>query len=392
MQNYNDNKLQTKLLLPLLSLVLLAVVVTLFLPEPISKTQIVCMLISLGVAQLIVGVYLFKQQIQQRLNKLGDYLSLVISTETAPDKPLKDSNDDQIAAITNNLSDFIEDLKSVIDNIRTDANNVRTGSYELASQMEAAESSVNKSTDENEHITTSLSEIVHTADELSNNADELKSTSVQVKERLEQGTVDAQNNQSSMTTFADGIESMVSDLDLLNIDSQKIGNVLEVIKSIAEQTNLLALNAAIEAARAGEQGRGFAVVADEVRALAHRTQESTVEIQSIVLELQAKAGNAVSAIGESQRVTQESLQQCQRVNQAFTDIGIAFQQLDSVAGNMTYSIQGQQTSTGSINNRAIEISRLSHEVQLNLKAISDRAQQQKASSENLEQVLTRVCI
>ena len=316
----------------------------------------------------------------------------MISTETAPDKPLKDSSDDQIAAITNNLSDFIEDLKSVIDNIRTDANNVRTGSYELASQMGAAESSVNKSTDENEQITTSLSEIVHTADELSNNADELKSTSVQVKELLEQGTVDAQNNQSSMMTFADGIESMVSDLDLLNIDSQKIGNVLEVIKSIAEQTNLLALNAAIEAARAGEQGRGFAVVADEVRALAHRTQESTVEIQSIVLELQAKAGNAVNAIGESQRVTQESLQQCQRVNQAFSDIGIAFQQLDSVAGNMTYSIQGQQTSTGSINTRAIEISRLSHEVQLNLKAISDRAQQQKASSENLEQVLTRVCI
>ncbi|MDO6613172.1 methyl-accepting chemotaxis protein [Shewanella sp. 1_MG-2023] len=392
MQNHNDNKLQTKLLLPLISLVLLAIVVSLFSPAQVSKTYLVCLLISLGLAQLILGVYLFKQQIQKRLNDLSHYLSLVISTETAPDKPIKDHGDDQIAHITNSLSEFIEDLKSVIDNIRSDANDVKEGSYELASQMGAAESSVNKSTDENEQITASLTEIMLTADELSNNADELKSTSVQVTELLAQGSDDAQNNQNSMTTFANGIESMVSDLDLLNSDSQKIGNVLEVIKSIAEQTNLLALNAAIEAARAGEQGRGFAVVADEVRALAHRTQESTVEIQSIVLELQAKAGNAVNAIGESQRVTQESLMQCQRVTQAFADIGRAFQQLDTVAGNMTYSIQGQQTSTGSINTRAIEISRLSHEVQLNLEAISNRAKQQKASSENLEQVLTRVCI
>ncbi|MCL1067614.1 methyl-accepting chemotaxis protein [Shewanella olleyana] len=392
MQNHNDNKLRTKLLFPLLSLVLLAIVVTLALPQQISKFQVISVLVCLGIGQFVLGVYIYQQQIQQRLSKLSHYLSLVISTDTAPDKPLKDKGDDQIALITNNLSDFIEDLKSVIDNIRKDANDVRTGSYELASQMGAAEASVNKSTDENEQITASLTEILRTADELSNNADELKSTSVDVKELLALGTNDAQNNQTSMTTFANGIESMVSDLDLLNSDSQKIGNVLEVIKSIAEQTNLLALNAAIEAARAGEQGRGFAVVADEVRALAHRTQESTIEIQSIVLELQAKAGNAVNAIGESQRVTQESLMQCQRVTQAFSDIGIAFQQLDSVAGNMTYSIQGQQTSTGSINTRAIEISRLSHEVQINLKAISDRAQQQKASSENLEQELTRVCI
>ncbi len=393
MQTHNDNnKLQTRLLLPVMSFVLLAIVVSLFLPDQISTFQLVILLVCLGTAQSFALLYVYQQQVQKRLNVLSHYLALVVSTHTAPDKPLKDNGDDQIANISNGLSDFIEDLKAVIDEIRADANDVRSGSYELASQMGAAESSMSQSTQENEQISASLTEIVHTADELYTNAEELKSTSVQVKELLASGTSDAQNNQSSMTTFANGIESMVSDLDLLNSDSQKIGNVLEVIKSIAEQTNLLALNAAIEAARAGEQGRGFAVVADEVRALAHRTQESTVEIQSIVLELQAKAGNAVSAIGESQRVTQESLQQCQRVTQAFSDIGHVFEQLDSVAGNMTYSIQGQQTSTGSINNRAIEISRLSHEVQLNLEAISLRAQQQKASSENLEQVLTRVCI
>ncbi|WP_144210285.1 methyl-accepting chemotaxis protein [Shewanella donghaensis] len=391
MQSHN-NKLQAQLLYPLITLVVLALLIILILPNEIDKTTVLLIVASLGISQTILGIYLYKSLLQSRLLKLSEYLSLVISTETAPEKPLTDDRGDQLASITNNLSHFIEDLKSVLDDIRHDANNFRLGSQELAEQMISAESSVDKSTSETEQISASLAEIVQTADELSNSADELKSTSTQVKELLELGNSDALNNQNSMTTFANGIESMVSDLDLLNGDSQKIGNVLEVIKSIAEQTNLLALNAAIEAARAGEQGRGFAVVADEVRALAHRTQESTVEIQSIVLELQEKAGNAVNAIGESQRVTQESVLQCQRVTQAFNDIGGAFEQLDSVASNMTYSIQGQQSSTSSINTRAIEIERLSHDVQLSLKTISNRANTQKLSSEHLEKVLTRVCV
>ncbi|MDO6619876.1 MULTISPECIES: methyl-accepting chemotaxis protein [unclassified Shewanella] len=392
MQSHNNNKLQATLLYPLISLVLVALVIIAFLPSQIDKTTLLLIVALLGAAQTIVGLYLFKQFLHTRLSQLAEYLSLVISTKAAPKKPLIDSGNDLLAKITNDLSGFIEELKLVLDDIKQDANNFHHGSQELAQQMNSAESSVAKSTAETELISSSLADIVKTADELSINADEFKSTSTEVKQLLELGNNDALSNQTAMTTFANGIESLVSDLDLLNSDSQKIGNVLEVIKSIAEQTNLLALNAAIEAARAGEQGRGFAVVADEVRALAHRTQESTVEIQTIVLELQAKAGNAVNAISDSQRVTNESVQQCLRVTQAFTDIGGAFEQLDSVASNMTYSIQGQQSSTNSISSRALEITRLSHEVQQSLKAISDRAYRQQTSSEHLEKVLTRVCI
>ena len=392
MQAENDNKLRMKLIMPIALTQLVAIIVVSLMIDSADKMLILGLLCATFVVQITLAVTTFNRTIGTRLSRLQNYLTLVVSTETAPKKPLIDNTDDQLGSIANQLSAFIEGLKEVLTEIRSDANTFRKGSAVLAEQMTIAETAVGKSNKENEQITHSLNEIANTADQLSSSASELKSTSVDVHQLLQAGNKDAISNQAAMASFANVIEGMVNDLDLLNLDSQKIGNVLEVIKSIAEQTNLLALNAAIEAARAGEQGRGFAVVADEVRALAHRTQQSTVEIQKIVEELQGKTSKAVSGIGESQRISHESLQQCQRVTQAFSDIEQAYSLLDKVAGNMTYSIEGQQASTASINRRAVEISRLSEDVHHSLKAIAERAQEQKSTSIKLDEVLARVCV
>ena len=392
MQTQNNNKLQLKVvLLPALCL-MLAMLAIFFMSAPVDQSTVLILLGCTLVIQSGLGWLLFNQAINQRLAALQDYLALVVSTETAPQKRLVDPIDDQLGHITNQFSAFIEGLKVVLAEIRKDVQTFHHGSQVLTERMSLAEQSISNSHGENEHITLSLNAITQTADDLSLSADELKSTSVNLTQLLQSGNQDAIANHQSMTDFTNGIDVMVNDLDLLNKDSQKIGSVLEVIKSIAEQTNLLALNAAIEAARAGEQGRGFAVVADEVRALASRTQESTVEIQTIVEALQIKANNAVNGISKSQQISQVGLQQCQRVTQAFDNIEVVFTQLDSVASNIADSILGQQASTNSINQRAAKMSSLSQDVHDHLTVIAERAQQQKVTANKLDQELTRVCV
>ena len=392
MQTQNNNKLQLKVvLLPALCLVL-AMLAIFFMSAPVDQSTVLILLGCTLAIQSGLGWLLFNQAINQRLAALQDYLALVVSTETAPQKRLVDPIDDQLGHITNQFSAFIEGLKVVLAEIRQDVQTFHHGSQVLTERMSLAEQSISNSHGENEHITLSLNAITQTADDLSLSADELKSTSVNLTQLLQSGNQDAIANHQSMTDFTNGIDVMVNDLDLLNKDSQKIGSVLEVIKSIAEQTNLLALNAAIEAARAGEQGRGFAVVADEVRALASRTQESTVEIQTIVEALQIKANNAVNGISKSQQISQVGLQQCQRVTQAFDNIEVVFTQLDSVASNIADSILGQQASTNSINQRAAKMSSLSQDVHDHLTVIAERAQQQKVTANKLDQELTRVCV
>ncbi|WP_371105624.1 methyl-accepting chemotaxis protein [Pseudomonas parafulva] len=168
------------------------------------------------------------------------------------------------------------------------------------------------------------------------------------------------HQQDSIARLAGEIDQTVVAVNQLVGDSQAIGRVLEVIRSIAEQTNLLALNAAIEAARAGEQGRGFAVVADEVRTLARRTQDSTEEIAQMIQRLQEGVGAAVRAMGSSHQMAAGTVDEARQVQQALANI------LGAVGGIVE---QNQQIAAAVEQQTAV-----AHDIDQNIVAINRAAQ------------------
>lgn len=171
-----------------------------------------------------------------------------------------------------------------------------------------------------EQVATAMNQMSSTAQEVARSAAAAVSSAHSVNDETVSGRGLVQSQQGSIASLASEIEASVQVINQLATDSQSISGVLEVIKSIAEQTNLLALNAAIEAARAGEQGRGFAVVADEVRTLARRTQQSTEEIEQMISRLHSGVGAAVKVMGTSHAMANGTVGQSEKVQQALENI------------------------------------------------------------------------
>jgi methyl-accepting chemotaxis protein len=163
------------------------------------------------------------------------------------------------------------------------------------------------------------------------------------------GQAEVSKTQNSINALASKVADASTVINNLSDDSRQIGSVLEVIQGIAEQTNLLALNAAIEAARAGEQGRGFAVVADEVRNLARRTQDSTREIQAVIEKMQSSTDKAVSVMGDGQAQAEVSVEQAQRAGEALTAINLSVQRISDMNTQIATAAEEQAAVANEIN-------------------------------------------
>tara|TARA_R110002050_G_scaffold85133_8_gene181718 strand:+ start:2546 stop:3712 length:1167 start_codon:yes stop_codon:yes gene_type:complete len=384
--------LTTKLLLPMIIVGILFLLGILFSSDHLSKYSVLAIILVLVITQVVLSSFYFSKQITCRIAKLKCYLDLVVSTEQAPSDRLIDPLKDELGVVINELSQFIVSLGDVVSDIRRESKKLNQGSDELVTQMQNSVNTVDESVSQIEQMAQSIEEIANTSSTLSNNADQVSNTTSGVMTTLNQGISSSNTSQYTIESFAKEVESMVNDLGLLKEESARIGSVLDVIRGIADQTNLLALNAAIEAARAGEQGRGFAVVADEVRALASRTQEATVEIQSMVEGLQDKTANAVSAVTRGQSLTQESLTQSAEVVSALKQLSKAFKEVDNLTSQIAEGTQDQQNSTASINDNMSAVLSLSREVNEGLARVAEHANQQQKTSCDVDTTLNRICV
>jgi methyl-accepting chemotaxis protein len=387
-----SNRLNLKLLLPVLFVGVITIILSIFVSGPISKTMLLSTLAVMLVAQLLAYYFYSQNLLSKRINGLKTYLDQVVSVDEAPSQPLKDEHNDDFAGVVNEFSLFVGNLSGVIAEIRAESDLLKQGSASLAAQMGESAAAVDESSNQIEQMANSIDHVAQTSTSLSDSATQVSETTNQVLSILEQGTNASNTSQHTIEDFANEVSAMATDLALLQEECSRIGSVLEVIRGIADQTNLLALNAAIEAARAGEQGRGFAVVADEVRALAHRTQESTVEIHSMVEGLQEKSTNAVNAIGRGQSLSQDSLTHSEQVVESLQKIGQVFTEVDTLTSQIASGTAEQQASTASINENMSAIVTLSRDINSGLSSVAELADSQQKTAEEVDTTLNRVCV
>ena len=196
---------------------------------------------------------------------------------------------------------FVEKLQSLVISITQASEQLSTAAEETSVVSISTNKNIAKQKNETVHVASAITEMTATVQEVAISAEKASEAAIKGDKDSESGRKVVEEIVASINNLAAEINTSTSVIKTLKSDSENIGTVLDVIKSIAEQTNLLALNAAIEAARAGDQGRGFAVVADEVRSLAQKTQDSTKEIEDLILTLQQGSDNAVNSMALNQK-------------------------------------------------------------------------------------------
>nr|WP_301294791.1 methyl-accepting chemotaxis protein [Pseudomonas sp. S3E17] len=248
------------------------------------------------------------------------------------------------------IHDLIERVGHTVSQVELQAGQVETVSARSNQAVSGQRMQI-------EQVATAMNQMSSTAQEVARSAAAAVSSAHSVNDETVNGRGLVQSQQGSIARLASEIDQSVRVINQLATDSQSISSVLEVIKSIAEQTNLLALNAAIEAARAGEQGRGFAVVADEVRTLARRTQHSTEEIEQMISRLHSGVAAAVKAMGTSHEMASGTVEQSDKVQQALENILGAVGMIVDQNQQIAAAVEQQTAVAHDIDQNIVEINR-----------------------------------
>lgn len=278
------------------------------------------------------------------INEVANNSDLTVSAKPHASKELK-----EIAESFNNM---INRQRTLIKEIGSATHKLASSSEEMSSVSSKSKDSTNKQRLEIEQVATAMNEMVSTTHEVSSNAENADKQAKEALAQSKEGDKIVQDAVNSTTLLVGNITQVSERIHSLASHSESIGSVIDVINEIAEQTNLLALNAAIEAARAGEQGRGFAVVADEVRTLAQRTQESTTEIQDAIGRLQGGVKLAASAMEESQQEAEQTGDKAAQAGEALKSISESMSNITNMNASIA-SASEQQTSVAEEINRSL---------------------------------------
>ncbi|CAI8988760.1 Methyl-accepting chemotaxis protein McpG [Pseudomonas sp. IT-P218] len=294
-------------------------------------------------------------------------------------KRLVIQNNDEFGSLGTAFNRFVERIHGSIREVSSATGQVN----EVALRVVAASNSSMYNSDQQASRTSSVAAAINqlgaATQEIARNAAHASSQASDARNLAEDGQQVVDRSIAAMNKLSNMLSASSSNIESLNSKTVNIGQILEVITSISQQTNLLALNAAIEAARAGEAGRGFAVVADEVRNLAHRTQESAQQVQTMIEELQVGARESVSTMSDSQRHSQDSVEIANLAGERLSSVTQRIGEIDGMNQSVATATEEQTAVVESINVDITEINTLNQEgvenLQSTLRACSDLEQQ-----------------
>ncbi|MBI3561493.1 MAG: methyl-accepting chemotaxis protein [Gammaproteobacteria bacterium] len=318
----------------------------------LSVMATVVALVLLGV--IVAFVVMLASSIIRPITKLS-----AIMREVASSKALELRSDidgvDEIADMSHAFNEMIEVFYRSIQEVYQSTVMLSTASEELSMITQNTRDGVQRQHQETEQVAAAMNEMTATVQEVARSAHDAAAASRSADEHSKKGRQLVVETITGIKSLADEVDHTANEINQLKGETDNINTVLQVIGGIAEQTNLLALNAAIEAARAGEQGRGFAVVADEVRTLASRSQTSTQEIGTIIERLQHRAGAVVQAMGQSRHLVQSCVAQADVAASALDEITSAVSSINNMNLQIASAAEEQSTVAEEINRNVVNI-------------------------------------
>ncbi len=260
-----------------------------------------------------------------------------------------------IADVGREFNKMLDKFRNIVEQVSSSSAQLASASTQMSSVTEETSQGVRTQRSEIDQVATAMNEMSTTVQEVARNAEQAAHAAQNADQSAKSGALVATEAMGGIDALVSEVERSAGAIHELEAESESIGMVLDVIKGIAEQTNLLALNAAIEAARAGEQGRGFAVVADEVRTLASRTQKSTQEIHTMIDRLQAGASNAVRVMEEARGKGKLGVEQVEKAAESLAEIAGAVATINDMNTQIASAAEEQSAVAEEINRSVVNI-------------------------------------
>ncbi|MCP1441592.1 methyl-accepting chemotaxis protein [Pseudomonas sp. GGS8] len=317
-------------------------------------------LLIAGIGLLVI--WLVGHGIARPLKQMVTMLDDIAQGEGDLTRRLTSDRSDELGSIAKGFNTFLAKLQAMITQVVTSVQSVSDSSEHTADIAIRTNIGVHKQMAEIDQVATAVHEMTATAQDVARNATQAAQAASHADQAAAQGMQIVRDTSNSIGVLAVEIGKAVGVVQTLAKDSENINAILTAIRGIAEQTNLLALNAAIEAARAGEQGRGFAVVADEVRNLAQKTQKATEEIQTMIQQLQQGTRDVVRVMEDSQNRTDESVQHAAKAAQALETITQAVSVINDMNTQIASAAEEQSAVADDINRNVINIGQVANEV------------------------------